>query len=492
MNGVSHSSPTESIAERSISLHLSQPQTWLHEAETQAFGEKQELLLDFDLSKLSQINGPSPGIATFEWYDLLARDAISRIHRQTGNAGPPSNEGSASTRQDQLPESPIQCTNSEPWATSSSIELTESEAILLQHYIEYIAPVLDLFDPLRHFTSIVPRLALRNVGLMKSIFAAAARHFGLMSSQDKVDNAIETLTNSRDSLTYGALHRTDMNQVSAQYYYETLHYLSQALSHASYTRSHEILASAIMISTYEMLDSNSSSDRDNWHRHLRGTFWIQRNQDNDGESEDAFRQAVWWVWLRQDIWAAFRQGRRTFTIWRPKKPLSELSPDQLATRVVYIAAKCVEFAAADDTVDIIVRLDQSKTLLKALDDWKAVLPSCFEPIANAASPSSWARSNQHNSSSPSDMPAPVWIHPSNFAAAMQMYHFARIVVLIHQPSIGGLTAYRDKERALRDSVDKICAISLAWNTQNAPSAFVSLQTLSAGISPRDLNPPVCC
>ncbi len=82
---------------------------------------------------------------------------------------------------------------------------------------------------------------------------------------------------------------------AAQYYYETLQYLSQTLLYPSYADSHEILATSIMISTYEMFDADRASTSGDWERHLRGSFWIQRSQDNDGESADGLRRAEWWA-----------------------------------------------------------------------------------------------------------------------------------------------------------------------------------------------------
>uniref|UniRef100_A0A0D2XKM4 Uncharacterized protein n=1 Tax=Fusarium oxysporum (strain Fo5176) TaxID=660025 RepID=A0A0D2XKM4_FUSOF len=93
----------------------------------------------------------------------------------------------------------------------------------------------------------------------------------------------------------------------------------EALAYTSYTKSEELLATAIVISSYEMLDE--SDGRGNWQRHLKGVFWIQRSQDVNGGS-GGLRQAVWWAWLRQDIWAAFREKRPCLSFWVPVQDLS--------------------------------------------------------------------------------------------------------------------------------------------------------------------------
>jgi hypothetical protein len=57
---------------------------------------------------------------------------------------------------------------------------------------------------------------------------------------------------------------------------------------ATYTVSDELLATALIVSTYEMLDGFGSG----WEQHLQGVFWIQQSQLIHGESK-GFRQAAW-------------------------------------------------------------------------------------------------------------------------------------------------------------------------------------------------------
>jgi hypothetical protein len=126
---------------------------------------------------------------------------------------------------------------------------------------------------------------------MKAILALSAQHLSRQSSM----------------INNGHFAPVDPN-LPVQYYYETLHYVQTALQYDTYAHSEEILATALVISTYEMLDESDSG----WQRHLKGVFWIQRSQDVNGAS-GGIRQAVWWAWLRQDIWAAFRERRRCFS-----------------------------------------------------------------------------------------------------------------------------------------------------------------------------------
>ncbi|KAL3477947.1 hypothetical protein BJX99DRAFT_269532 [Aspergillus californicus] len=465
------------------------------------------------LSDISLLN-----ISPFEWYDLLARDAITNIQRLNDASadGPRWNfpEITLSRRQSPIPEYPEAAhlgpgqletplldyhQLSEPWNTRDRIELSALDLVFLRYYTDVVGPILDLFDPGRHFTNVVPHLGLRNIGLLKSILAVGAKHMSLGHMHSHTHpSSPHTASPPPSAQTPDAAH------MATQYYYETLQYLSQTMLYPLYADSREILATSIMISTYEMFDASRSTSGD-WERHLRGSFWIQRSQDNDGESADGLRRAVWWAWLRQDIWAAFQAGRPTLTIWRAKRRLEELDADELATRILYICAKCVEFAASEsesagggdgmapDQQDPRSIIEQGDRLLGALEDWVRVLPASYSSVAVVDSASvttpqesrsTWNGSPEQQQQQQQDpctpknpIFPPIWIHPPSHAAAMQMYHFARAVVLLNQPTMGGLTAYRVREKQLAESVQMVCGIANACQEHECASAFVNVQTL---------------
>jgi hypothetical protein len=225
-----------------------------------------------------------------------------------------------------------------------------------------------------------------------------------------------------------------------------------------------------------MFSTVGNSDYSNWDRHLRGGFWIQRTMGVSGESPDGLQRAVWWAWLRQDVWAAFRTGRPCLTIHQPRMPMSELTSDGLTTRIIYIAAKCVQFAATPKNGDIAAYIEAGDTLMRMLDTWKRSLPSSFDPISIASLHTS------PSSNTGDDLISPIWIHPPAHAAAIQMYHFARIIMILNQPSTGGLGMYQARFKLLRESTLTTCGIARAQSSQNLPSAFVNFQAVYAGMS----------
>lgn len=253
-----------------------------------------------------------------------------------------------------------------------------------------------------------------------------------------------------------------------QYYYETLHYVQEALQYTSYTRSEELLATAIIISTYEMLDDSNS----NWKRHLKGVFWIQRSQDVNGAS-GGLRQAVWWAWLRQDLWAAFREKRACFSFWRPVKDCSELTQDELADKAVYLLSQAVNYCAATHTTapaSIADKIQSGQALLSSLERWKTFLGPAYQPLPSPQTANSVFKS--------------IWIHPPQFAVALQVYHFATILITLHRPAVAGFQGYLQTQRVLSDAVDSICGI--AKELKDEGSQILSAQCLfGAGLCTQD-------
>jgi hypothetical protein len=445
----------------------------------QLFTNSPELMFDSPLTNVQSM--PSPNSAPLEWYDLLAEDAINNIDKYNLNLD--LDRATLSRRQSPVPEAEITGLHihtpsekresfappCEQWNSPENIPLNASELLLFRHFVGVIGPILDLCDPSKQFSTTVPRLAVHNLGVLKSLLAVAARHQALVVEPHQYQANLFAQTPSSNTSETNTLANPYL-QVATHYYYECLHYLSQNLLYPSYSKSREIIATALLISTYEMFDAEGEYSSGAWERHLRGIFWIQRAQNNNGECRDQLSRSAWWQWIRQDIWVAFREGRRVLTIWRPTRRLMDLNPDELCNRVVYICGRCVDFAANEKKYDINTRIDQGGKLLQALEDWQRILPLTFQPIYKATQPE------------PGTLFSPIWIHPPSYAAAIQMFHFARIIVLINQPSMGGMDDFRVRQRFLDESVETICGISMMDQGKDLPSAFVNFQALYAGKS----------
>lgn len=431
-------------------------------------------------SPLTTTTSLTSGAAPQYWYDLIAQDAVKNVDNYNflASSGARWSFGSSTTHSTEHPvpilqHSPKTSMNILPihfeqpqgdttpsYNTSEPPVLREHELRYLQHYLDVVAPILDLFDPQQHFRTHVLHLALRNVGLLKSVLALSAAYKARCADWDA------SLAGDWIPGNNGVGQPMPDAEMAVQYYYESLGYLSKAMQYPGYPHSQEILANAALISWYEAFDTEAST---NWERHLKGVFWIQRSQDTNGETT-GLRKAVWWNWLRQDIWAAFRHARRTLTIWRPIKLLHELNPEDLACRALFLQAKAIGYASDEirQNLEFNERIEEGTMLLDALQEWYNCLPRIFRPLPSASD------------SSANMIFPPIWIHPPIFAAGMQAYYSAKILILLNRPSLGGRQEYHESQKILDDCVAKICGIAQGPNAVDVPLAFVNSQALFFG------------
>lgn len=446
---------------------------------------------------------PSPGtevsvastrVAPLSWFELLARDAASADNGfllsppqrfpQTPEAGENTNpqhsenlrprswreresfQAAAFPRVSGIEARHISATveaetplpdDPSSWTTASPILLSELELRIFNHFVGHSSQWLDFYDPLKQISTTVPHLALRNPGLMKALLAFTARHMSLGSDQEP-------------SLQSGTtVHPLTINRnVAVEYYYETLHYLNKAMQYPSYARSHQLVATALLISAYEMVDGSNQD----WERHLKGVFWIQRFQDNDGES-GGLRQAVWWAWVRQDVWVAMRERRRIFSFWQPKKPLSALTSPEMAMRATWLLGRCVNYASREekDTTDLSLRLERGSELLYMLQQWHESLPHEFNALPVV---------------SDTGIFPPIWVHPPTHAAALQAHSLARILVILHRPPSGSMQDYQAAQKLLSFSVNTICGIARAIDPADTASSLSTLPYIFGGNVPQPL------
>jgi hypothetical protein len=337
----------------------------------------------------------------------------------------------------------------EPWQVA--IQLQDHEIPIFRRFVDRLSLWLDLFDPMKHFSSFVPHLAVANEGLMKAILALSARHLSIKPSEDGMP-----------------IDRT----AAVQYYYETLHYLQGAMKYESYTRSLELIATALIVSMYEMIDGASKG----WERHLKGVFWIQRSR-NIGAESLGLEGAGWWAWLRQDVWAAFRERRRVYSFHRPVKQWADMDQYDLASKSVYLLAQAVNYCSEQDAKEGVnnlhTRIERARVLLEMLDEWQRHLTVQFGRLPLA--------------SGEKTVFEPIWINPSPLGTAVQMYHFARILLLVTQPAAGGFSEFLRRERHLSEAVDVICGIAMTITDE--PSSISSTQCLyAAGLYTHDKDP----
>ncbi|KAJ3549802.1 hypothetical protein NM208_g300 [Fusarium decemcellulare] len=213
-------------------------------------------------------------------------------------------------------------------------------------------------------------------------------------------------------------------------------------------------------------------------RHLKGVFWIQRSQNVNGAS-GGLRQAVWWAWLRQDIWAAFREKRPCLSFWVPLEEYHELDEHGLANRAIYLLSQAVNYYVHSRAVGMNPMADPSaplnlsqvkEKLLRNIGQWKTCLGNQYKPLPTP--------------SSPADVFTRLWIHPPQFGVALQAISFAQILIALHSPALTGFNGYLRMQRTLSEAVDTICGIAIELKEEGCQ--IMSAQCLyGAGLCVQD-------
>ncbi|GKU07691.1 unnamed protein product, partial [Fusarium langsethiae] len=332
------------------------------------------------------------------------------------------------------------------WQVSESILLLDEEQDLFQNFLHRICSWLDLFDPARTFSTRVPHLAVRNAGLLNAILALSSYHRSL-------DESIPPN------------QRPDQN-IALQYYYQTLHYVQKAMRYSTYQNSQELMATTLMVSTYEMLRGS----RQDWQQHLQGVFRILRSRQIEVETS-SLESTTWWAWLRQDIWVAFREKRRTYSTWMPKKGYMELDNHELASRAVWIMAQVINFCAVDSSIEmeggLARRIGWAKALKNMLSEWQSHLTVEFSALPTMG---------QYGS----EVFKPHLIHPQCFGLAVQLHHCSRILVTAHEPHLDGIQGLLKRQKDIQQSINMVCGIGMTL-TEDASSMLSSQCLFIAGM-----------
>ncbi|KAF2722742.1 hypothetical protein K431DRAFT_265765 [Polychaeton citri CBS 116435] len=310
------------------------------------------------------------------------------------------------------------------WQSSTPIALHQNDKELFHLYVTKIGSWIDLFDPLRHFTTMIPKMALTNQGLMASLLALSAR-FRAIKMSEGID--------------------TSSSAPAVQYYHEALRYLQIAMRYASYKDSSELLATTLLLAMYEMLDGSCKG----WDRHIKGLYWIMHRRNIEGGFERSLERAIWWTWLRHNTWIAFRERRKVYSLVERTKPYNQLNPWELAGSATHLLAQAIDFCSDEERQqgenDLNERMNSAKTLLSILDDWRQSLTVHFDPLPNLIA---------------SDSPfRPIWI-PAPFGASMQTYCVARLLTLVYQPLAGGPVESASREKEMMECIDTIAGIAL--------------------------------
>ncbi|KAM5386295.1 hypothetical protein ACJA88_002445 [Fusarium oxysporum] len=184
----------------------------------------------------------------------------------------------------------------------------------------------------------------------------------------------------------------------------------------------------------------------------------------------SLESTTWWAWLRQDIWVAFREKRRTYSTWMPKKGYADLDSHELASRAVWIMAQVINFCAVDSSAEVeglTGRIGWAKALRKMLDEWRSHLTVEFSALPTMGNRES-------------EVFQPHLIHPQCFGLAVQLHHCSKILITAHEPHLDGIQGLLKRQKEIQESIKMVCGIGMTL-TEDASSMLSSQCLFIAGM-----------
>lgn len=219
--------------------------------------------------------------------------------------------------------------------------------------------MMDSCDESRHFTLVVPRLALHNPMILNSILSLASR--------------------------YDALHRNEPPGLEAiRYNSQCIESLIRSLSAPPETYGAELLAAVVMARSYEECDFES----DLRHLHLGGTRRLLTHDTLTRlASCGGLAEASCWVHLRQSIYAYVVRGRPVdshLDAFARLTAFCRTDDSAYANRMVYHFARVLRLyfpgkqQAAEDEIG--ATGDDWAGLTREIFEWFSAKPATFEPV----------------------------------------------------------------------------------------------------------------
>ncbi|KAH9822731.1 Fungal specific transcription factor domain [Teratosphaeria destructans] len=388
-----------------------------------------------------------------------------------------------STALTSFPESSLWASESQLHTSALITDDREHEmAYLIRHFTESIGPWMDLFDRDKHFEHLVPLKALRDALLRNAVAAVAAKQLGrtrghklFVGNQSQKPAHMEVLEDAGVDWFYKAANYYDKAIASSREYLQAV---SGSLSRPpspndgrtiSTANSDDLLVAVSIFSLYESLDNVELG----WIQHLAGLksllTAVGANQQEQYQIVPAVtvgRQASFWNFARADYQAAYTHRRKTLLdtsdlkLWRESgleiQPDGTLYADAIkikndtmhcrkiselcARTLLWIVLRITNFVAAEDVDrDSDAQMQTWQELTGLLEYWHTNLPETFQPCAAIRFP---LRLRTHRGTS--GQLTEVFFSITVCAAALQLYHFARIVLLHNKPGPTNATVNRFK------------------------------------------------
>ncbi|GKZ26478.1 hypothetical protein AbraIFM66951_003628 [Aspergillus brasiliensis] len=291
------------------------------------------------------------------------------------------------------------------YVTDHQLPLSTSEILIFRNYVDTVSRWIDSFSWDQPFYSVVPMLALRCPVLMNSCLALSAKHLALKAP------ANETALRAN---------------IAVKYHQRAIRGISKLITDPACAWNDSILASSVILSTYEMLDVAGDSSG----AHLRGVAYFLQSRGVYGDAS-GIKGAVYWTWYRHEIWAALQTGEPMFLdeqYWKPEDidSFENLCVEEIANRAIFIFGQCVSFCNDKSTPEGVTaderrrnREHRAESLRHALEDWKQKLSTSSANFMSETPPPT--------ETSTYEFPFLWFVYPQS-AIAYQVYHASKILL----------------------------------------------------------------
>ncbi|KAJ5881394.1 uncharacterized protein N7529_000066 [Penicillium soppii] len=271
-------------------------------------------------------------------------------------------------------ENRLQVATSSPLSQLSEdgIVLSLREASLMRYFIHKIAPWADICDIHSHFSTEVPRRALKNSLVLKAILALSARHYAILAQ--------------------------DSDWEASAYHGECLKLLIAALNEAETHCDENMLIAVVILRIYEELENNTDQKF-----HLLGSNrlvnLVSRSASSGGVAE-AYQP------LQLDM-----QNYESSSMFQRHDDMA------YANMIIYYCARILQLCC--DTPERIVDRDTWRHISESVEDWSQTKPSTWQPIRYQAA------------NMAADRPFPeLWMISPPAVVGMQYYHSACIFLTL--------------------------------------------------------------
>ncbi|KAK4552278.1 hypothetical protein LTR86_010448 [Recurvomyces mirabilis] len=324
----------------------------------------------------------------------------------------------------------------------------EQELILIQNYINEVAPWLDKFDLNRHMELRVPPLAKSHAHLKYSILALSARQ--IERKEQKPDYSW-----------------------SLALYAHAIHLLSPVL----HKRSTEVLASCVILAVLEMMSCSPRA----WRRHLDGCAALIQALGISGAC-GGFEQALFWIFARMDVVGGLVSSEKTLIPmhnWMCGGDITidmasfsaQNTADMYANQMEYLSGRMIELLCSSgkweqkrckrsNLLDMVDYTSEWSQLFEMVESWYRDRPEGMKALLSISSHEDPSR------------PFPTLYFGNGPAVSgNQMYHTTALLMLKHKPAH---VTFSRKPNSMLWHARQICAISISnshhgsWTNSTQP------------------------